>query len=133
MCTIHPKYANYLLHCKSVTTCPNGNVTTCPNAISITKCVSVDKYSAGAYLHLATYIQGLVYSHNHESIIYIGLTMLSWCEFYKERFKKHIFSYTWRNYVAHGRSHVILHLTCLHVVNILPSCGNIRRGRVVRA
>ena len=36
LCTIHPKNATYLLHCKSVTTCPNGNVTTCPNVISIT-------------------------------------------------------------------------------------------------
>ena len=29
-------------------------------------------------------------------------------------------------YVAHGRIHVVLHLTCLNVIlNILPSCGNI--------
>ena len=42
--TIHPTNATYLLHCKSVTTCPNGNVTTCPNVISITKFVIVEKY-----------------------------------------------------------------------------------------
>ena len=42
--TIHPKNANYLLHCKSVTTGPKGNATTCPNVISITKCVIVEKY-----------------------------------------------------------------------------------------
>ena len=44
ICTIHATNANYLLHCKSVTTCPNGNVTTCPNVISITKFVIVEKY-----------------------------------------------------------------------------------------
>ena len=41
ICTLHPKNANYLLHCKSVTTCPKGTVTTCPNVISITKFVIV--------------------------------------------------------------------------------------------
>ena len=30
---------------------------------------------------------------------------------YKELVKKHIFSSTWRIYVAHWRIHVILHLT----------------------
>ena len=40
ICTIHPQNANYLLHCKSVTTC---NATTCPNVISITKFVIVEK------------------------------------------------------------------------------------------
>ena len=54
--------------CKSVTTCPNGNVTTCPNVISITKFVIVEKYRVGPTLHLATYIQGSVYSHNHEQM-----------------------------------------------------------------
>ena len=44
ICTIHPKNANYLLHSKSVTTCPDGNVTTCPNVISLTKCVIVETY-----------------------------------------------------------------------------------------
>ena len=39
---------------------------------------------------------------------------------YKELFKKHRFSSTWRMYVAHGRIHVILHLTCINVIlNIL--------------
>ena len=36
ICTIHPKNANYLLHGKSVTKCPN--------VISITKFVIVEKY-----------------------------------------------------------------------------------------
>ena len=62
MFTVHPKNANYMLHCKSVTTCPNGKITACPNVISITKCVVVEKYGA------ATYIQGSVYSHNHEQV-----------------------------------------------------------------
>ena len=44
ICTIHPTNATYLLHCKSVTTCPRGTVTTCPNVISITKFVIVEKY-----------------------------------------------------------------------------------------
>ena len=44
MCPIHPKNANYLLHSKSVTTCPDGNVTTFPNVISLTKFVIVEKY-----------------------------------------------------------------------------------------
>ena len=66
---IHPKNATYLLHCKSVTTCPNGNVTTRPNVISITKCIIVEKYGVPTS---TTYIQGLVYSHNHEHVyIYI--------------------------------------------------------------
>ncbi len=60
--TIYPQNANYVLHCKSVTTCPNGKVTTCPNVISITKFVVVEKYGA------ATYIQGSVFSHNHEQV-----------------------------------------------------------------
>ena len=43
---------------------------------------------------------------------------------YKESFKKHIFSSTWRISVAHGRIRVILHVTCLNaMINILPSCG----------
>ena len=54
ICTIHPNNANYLLHCKSVTTCPNGNVTTCPNVISITKLVIVDKYDVPTYCDLYT-------------------------------------------------------------------------------
>ena len=67
ICTIHPKNTNYImLHCKSVTTCPNGNVTTCPNVISLTKFEIVDKY--GVPIHLATYIQGPGYSHNHEQV-----------------------------------------------------------------
>ena len=37
ICTIHPNNANYLLHSKSVTTCPKATVTTCPNVISLTK------------------------------------------------------------------------------------------------
>ena len=45
---------------------------------------------------------------------------------YKELFKKHLFSSTWRIYVALVRIHVILHLTCSNVIlNILPLCGNI--------
>ena len=36
--------STYLLHCKSVTTCPKGTVTTCPSVISITKFVIVEKY-----------------------------------------------------------------------------------------
>ena len=44
ICTIHPTNTTYLLNCKSVTTCPNGNVTTCPNVISITKIIIVEKY-----------------------------------------------------------------------------------------
>ena len=44
ICTIHPINANYLLHCKSVTTCPKVTVTTCPNVISITKFVIVEQY-----------------------------------------------------------------------------------------
>ena len=45
---------------------------------------------------------------------------------YKELFKKHLFSSPWRIYVAHGRIHVILHLTCLHVIlNILHMCVNV--------
>ena len=66
ICTIHPKNANYLLHSKSVTTCPDGNVTTCPNVISLTKFVIVKKNRCT--LHLATYIQGSVYSRNHEHL-----------------------------------------------------------------
>ena len=32
----------------------------------------------------------------------------------------------WRIYVAHGRIHVVLHLTCLNVIlNTLLSCGNV--------
>ena len=65
MCTIHPQNANYLIHCKSVTACPNVNVTTCPNVISITTFVIVKN---AACLHLATYIQGSLYSHNHEHV-----------------------------------------------------------------
>ena len=42
ICTIHPTNANYLLYCKSVTTCPDGNVTTCPNVISLTKFAIVE-------------------------------------------------------------------------------------------
>ena len=61
-CTSGLTHLNYLLHCKSVTTCPNGKVTTCPNVISITKFVVVEKYGA------ATYIQGSVFSHNHEQV-----------------------------------------------------------------
>ena len=39
---------------------------------------------------------------------------------YNEFFKNIFFSSTWRIYVAHGRIHVILHLTCLNVIlNIL--------------
>ena len=45
---------------------------------------------------------------------------------YKELFKKHTFSSTWRIYVAHERIHVIVHLTCLNEIpNILQSCGDI--------
>ena len=44
ICMIHPENANYQLHCKSVTTCPNDNVTTFPNVISMTKCVIGEKY-----------------------------------------------------------------------------------------
>ena len=66
ICTIHPKNANYLLHSKSVKTCPDGNVTTCPNVISLTKFVIVKKNRCT--LHLATYIQGSVYSRNHEHL-----------------------------------------------------------------
>ena len=46
ICKIHPKNATYLLNCKSVTTCPKGNVTTCPDVISLTKWVIVEKYGA---------------------------------------------------------------------------------------
>ena len=53
ICTIHPKYANYLLHCKSVTTYPKGSVTTCPN-ISLTKFVVVEKY--GVFIYKVRYI-----------------------------------------------------------------------------
>ena len=42
ICTIHPKNANYLLHSKSVTTCPKATVTTCPNVISLTKFAIVE-------------------------------------------------------------------------------------------
>ena len=64
ICTIHPTNANYLLHCKSVTTCPNGNVATCPNVIWITEFVIVEKYDV-QYLHLTTYIYKQVYIHNY--------------------------------------------------------------------
>ena len=36
ICTIHPKNAYYMLHCNSVTTCPN--------VVSLTKCVIAGKY-----------------------------------------------------------------------------------------
>ena len=36
ICMIHPNNANYLLHSKSVTTCPKAAVTTCPNVFSLT-------------------------------------------------------------------------------------------------
>ena len=42
ICTIHPKNANYLLHSKSVTTCPKATVTTCPNVFSLTKFAIVE-------------------------------------------------------------------------------------------
>ena len=42
ICTIHPTNANYLLHSKSVTTCPKATVTTCPNVISLTKFAIVE-------------------------------------------------------------------------------------------
>ena len=42
ICTIHPNNANYLLHSKSVTTCPKASVTTCPNVISLTKFAIVE-------------------------------------------------------------------------------------------
>ena len=84
--TIHPKNVNHLLHCKSVTTCPNGNVTTCPNVISLTKFVIVEKYDVGPYIHLAIYIQRSAYSHNNEQVYihniilnyYVYKIMLSW-------------------------------------------------------
>ena len=42
---------------------------------------------------------------------------------YKESFKNHIFSSTWRISVTHGMINLILHLKCLNVIlNILPSC-----------
>ena len=44
ICTIRPKNSNYLLHSKSVTTCPKAAVTTCPNVISLPKFVIVEKY-----------------------------------------------------------------------------------------
>ena len=65
ICTIHPKNANYLLHSKSVTTCPNATITTCPNVISLTKFSIVETRCT---LHLATYIQGSVYSLNQEHV-----------------------------------------------------------------
>ena len=68
ICTIRPNNANYLLHSKSVTTCPKTTVTTCPNVISLTKF---------ATLHLATYIQGSVYSLNHEDV-YIHNILLNY-------------------------------------------------------
>ena len=75
ICTIHPKNANYLLHSKSVTTCPKATVTTCPNVISLTKFAIVENT---AYLrHLATYIQGSVYSLNHEHV-YIHNILLNY-------------------------------------------------------
>ena len=70
ICTIHPKNANYLLHSKSVTTCPKATVTTCSNVVSLTKC-------ARCTLHLATYIQGSVYSLNHEHV-YIHNILLNY-------------------------------------------------------
>ena len=42
ICTIHPNNANYLLHSKSVTTCPKATVTTCPNVIALTKFAIVE-------------------------------------------------------------------------------------------
>ena len=56
-------YLTYLLHCKSVTTCPNGNVT-CPNVISTTKLVILEKYG----VPISSDLQGSVYSHNHEQV-----------------------------------------------------------------
>ena len=42
ICTIHPKNAHYLLHSKSVTTCPKSCDTTCPDVISLRKFVIVE-------------------------------------------------------------------------------------------
>ena len=69
ICTIHPKNANYLLHCKSVTTYPKGSVKTCHNVISLTTFVVVEKY--GVFI-----IQGSIYSHNHKQVIHTYLLFL---------------------------------------------------------
>ena len=69
ICTIHPNNANYLLHSKSVTTCPKATVTTCPNVVSLTKFAIVENTVYLTSSHL--YIQGSVYSLNHEHILLI--------------------------------------------------------------
>ena len=73
ICTIHPKNANYLLHSKSVTTCPKATVTTCPNVISLTKFALV-----GNTVYLTSSdLQGSVYSLNHEHV-YIHNILLNY-------------------------------------------------------
>ena len=62
--TIHKM--TYLLHCKSVTTCPNGNAYNMPQRHLDHEICNYRKNTV--YLHLATYTQGSVYSHNHEQV-----------------------------------------------------------------
>ena len=73
ICTIHPNNANYLLHSKSVTTCPKATVTTCPNVISLTKLAILENT-----VHLTSSdLQGSVYSLNHEHV-YIHNILLNY-------------------------------------------------------
>ena len=78
ICTIHPNNANYLLHSKSVTTCPKATVTTCPNVISLTKFAILENkvYLTSSDLFFF-YIQGSVYSLNHEHV-YIHNILLNY-------------------------------------------------------
>ena len=86
ICTIHPKNANYLLHSKSVTTCPKATVTTCPNVISLTKfaivehtvyLTSSDLYTSSVYPlnHEHVYIHNILLNYNNiiDLAIYVGM------------------------------------------------------------
>ena len=124
--TILPKNAHCMLHCNNVTTCPNGNVTTCPND-NVTACPNVillmtfvgHNYRKMQYiLNLANDIQDSVYTHDHGHVhfnyVLDGM--------YKESFKNHMHSSTWRISVARAAIRVIVHVTCLSVkLNIPPS------------
>ena len=64
ICTIHPKYAYYLLHYKCYYL-PKASVTTFPKVISLTKFVIVEKYGVSTIYRVTNRVR---YTHNHEYV-----------------------------------------------------------------
>ena len=124
-CTSGLTHLNYLLHCKSVTTCPNGKVTTCPNVIfdhEICSCRKIWCRLKVRYFHITTSrCIRIIYRPIIHYYFLKGLACM-----YKELFKNSFFfhmAYLCRAW--EDSCDFTIDLLKIIILNILPSCGNI--------